>query len=142
MYDKELNEVDKFKYTKEIYNTSFARVPDGSSNIGPITMNSPGKSNNNRIIATEICATPKIGVEGTFFSSSVKFFATCETPDVVLRYTSTGVEPTMSSPRFPETYSPRYFVTESLRSSFIFCCSAISSLFRRLLSSLRFCSIF
>ena len=39
----------------------------------------------------------------TFFSSSVKFFATCETPDVVLRYTSTGVEPTMSSPRFPET---------------------------------------
>ena len=102
MYSPDRKLVDKFSYTKEAYNTSFARVPDGGQNTGPVTIASPLISNNNKVIAKERCEKPVINIEGNFFSSSVRIKVTCSTPGAVVRYSSTGEEPFLLSARFPE----------------------------------------
>ena len=53
MYDPSGNEVDRFKYKKELYNTTYARVLDGSSNIITVREATPVDTNNNYDIPTQ-----------------------------------------------------------------------------------------
>ena len=102
MYDPSGNEVDRFKYKKELYNTTYARVPDGSSNITTVREATPGATNNNSDIATERCEAPVIETENYFFGSYLKIKVSSPTPGSKIHYTSTGTEPTSSSSVVPE----------------------------------------
>ena len=72
MYDPSGVLVNKFKYKKDIFNTSFGRVPDGGSEIFTLTEATPGNTNNNTETATERCASPEISFDGNFYSGLIK----------------------------------------------------------------------
>ncbi len=102
MYDPSGVLVNKFKYKKDIFNTSFGRVPDGGSEIFTLTEATPGNTNNNTETATERCASPEISFDGNFYSGLIRIKVSCPTPGAKIYYSSNGTEPSRLSSVVPE----------------------------------------
>jgi len=76
---------------------SWARFPDGSNEWRISTDPSLGSSNNNAPMVIAYAARPTLSQAAGFYTDSVTVVISSTEPNAVIRYTLTGVEPTVNS---------------------------------------------
>ncbi len=92
-------EADRIVFPEQFMNVAYGRTTDGGSTIAYLTKPSPGVANVGST-GTERLSNPEFSVKAGRYSSSQSVTMTHSEPDVDIRFTTNGSEPTDASTKF------------------------------------------
>ncbi|MBL7782564.1 MAG: CotH kinase family protein [Saprospiraceae bacterium] len=96
------SQVANIEVSKTQIDHSMGRQTDGGTQWRIIKTPTPGASNNGSPSGLAYAARPTVSVDGGFFQDSVFIVVTSTEPNATVRYTTTGAEPTSSSPIYTQ----------------------------------------
>lgn len=91
--------LDKISYPKQYTNIAYGRTTNGTGTWGYLSSPTPS-SGNNAATANEQLSKPNFSVAGGRYASGVQLTLLHNTPNVEIRYTTDGSEPTAGSAKF------------------------------------------